>query len=109
MVPCIALLALGLTMALSAAEPWHGTLPAGTSKWVDVTVALEDGTTAAVRVHHPSVGDGPWPVVIFSHGLGGSREGYGFLGQRWAEHGYVSIHPDHPGSDTAAFLSTSPY
>jgi predicted dienelactone hydrolase len=42
-------------------------------------------------------------VVIFSHGLAGSREGYGFLGKRWAEHGYVAIHPDHPGSDTAAF------
>lgn len=98
----IALLAV-MTMTLSAAEPWHGVLPTGPCKWVDITVPLDDGTTASVRVHHPTTGDGPWPVVVFSHGLGGSREGYGFLGKRWAEHGYVSIHPDHPGSDTAAF------
>ena len=104
----IALLVLGLTMALPAGEPWRGTLPNGSAIWADVTVALDDGTNAAVRVHHPAAGDGPWPVVVFSHGLGGSREGYGFLGKRWAEHGYVSIHPDHPGSDTAVFRGNAP-
>ena len=41
------------------------------------------------------------PIIIFSHGLGGSREGYAYLGQQWASHGYVSIHLTHVGSDTA--------
>lgn len=40
------------------------------------------------------------PVIIFSHGLGGSREGYEYLGRYWAAHGYVSVHIQHPGSDS---------
>lgn len=101
-------LLLCLALPLAAGEPWPGALPATPAVWIDTTVSLDDGTAAQVRVHHPAVGDGPWPVVIFSHGLGGSREGYGFLGRRWAEHGYVSIHPDHPGSDTAVFRGKTP-
>jgi len=46
---------------------------------------------------------GPWPVVIFSHGLGGSRDGYEYLGRHWAGHGYVSVHLQHLGSDTAVW------
>lgn len=42
---------------------------------------------------------GPFPVIVFSHGLGGSREGYEYLGQYWAAHGYVSVHLQHIGSD----------
>jgi predicted dienelactone hydrolase len=40
------------------------------------------------------------PVVLFSHGLGGSREGSGYLGEHWAGRGYVSVFLQHPGSDT---------
>jgi predicted dienelactone hydrolase len=41
----------------------------------------------------------PAPVVLFSHGLGGSREGSAFLGQYWAARGYVAVFLQHPGSD----------
>ena len=41
-----------------------------------------------------------YPVVIFSHGLGGSRDGYSYLGQYWGSRGYVSVHIQHPGSDS---------
>lgn len=92
-----------LTTALAAAEPWSGSLPAMPVATTDLTLTLADGLTATVRVHHPVAAATACPVVIFSHGLAGSREGYAFLGKRWAEHGYVVIHPDHPGSDTAAF------
>ena len=44
---------------------------------------------------------GPWPLVLFSHGLGASREYYGYLGRYWASHGYLSVHPTHPGTDTS--------
>jgi predicted dienelactone hydrolase len=44
------------------------------------------------------------PVIIFSHGLGGSREGYAYLGESWAQSGYVSVHLTHQGSDTAAVV-----
>ncbi|MCS6996799.1 MAG: dienelactone hydrolase [Casimicrobiaceae bacterium] len=39
------------------------------------------------------------PVVLFSHGLGGSRLGGAVWGEHWAEHGYLVIHLQHPGSD----------
>ena len=41
----------------------------------------------------------PWPLVVFSHGLGGSREGYRHLGSHWAAHGFASLHVQHVGSD----------
>ena len=51
-----------------------------------------------VKVFFPK-GDGPFPVVVFSHGLGGSRENYEYLGNYWAAHGIVSVHVQHIGSD----------
>lgn len=92
-----------LAVMTTAAESWTGALPTAPAAQIDLTLTLADGKTATVRVYHPKAASAPCPVVVFSHGLAGSREGYGFLGKRWAEHGYVSIHPDHPGSDTAAF------
>jgi len=38
---------------------------------------------------------GGYPVVIFSHGSGGSKDGYSYLGRFWAENGYVVIHVTH--------------
>jgi predicted dienelactone hydrolase len=53
------------------------------------------------RIYAPLSG-GPYPVIIFSHGLGGSDKGYAYLGEYWAAHGYISVHVQHPGSDTSA-------
>ena len=39
------------------------------------------------------------PVVLFSHGLGGSREGNPYLGQHWAGAGFVAVFIQHAGSD----------
>jgi predicted dienelactone hydrolase len=52
-----------------------------------------------IKIYYPKTGDGPFPVVIVSHGLGGSREGLQYEGSYWAAHGYVSIHLQHTGSD----------
>jgi dienelactone hydrolase len=38
-------------------------------------------------------------VVIFSHGLGGSREGSVYLGEHWSNAGYLVVAIQHPGSD----------
>jgi predicted dienelactone hydrolase len=57
------------------------------------------GRNLGVKLYHPATGDGPWPVILFSHGLGGSQWGYAYLGQHWAQQGWVSIHVTHPGSD----------
>ncbi len=42
-------------------------------------------------------------MVLFSHGLGGSREGSAFLGKHWAARGYVCVFLQHPGSDTSVW------
>lgn len=41
------------------------------------------------------------PLVLFSHGLGGSRRGYRWLGTHFARHGFASLHVQHVGSDRA--------
>lgn len=46
---------------------------------------------------------GPVAVVLFSHGLGGSRRTSEFLGQHWAARGYAAVFPQHVGSDEAVW------
>lgn len=60
-----------------------------------------------VRVYLPASLT-PVPVVLFSHGLGGSREGSPFLGQHWAARGYVCVFLQHPGSDRSSWASAPP-
>jgi predicted dienelactone hydrolase len=48
------------------------------------------------------------PVVLFSHGLGGSREGSAFLGRHWAGRGYVAVFLQHPGSDSSVWQNVPP-
>jgi predicted dienelactone hydrolase len=55
------------------------------------------------KIYFPKEGAGPFPVVIFSHGLGGSREGYEYLGRHWAGCGYVCVHLQHIGSDDSVW------
>ncbi|MGE0575532.1 MAG: alpha/beta hydrolase family protein [Reyranella sp.] len=43
----------------------------------------------------------PVPVIVFSHGLGGSRDGGREWGEHWASRGFAVIHVQHPGSDEA--------
>jgi hypothetical protein len=45
------------------------------------------------------------PLVIFSHGLGGSRDGGKAWGEHWSQHGYFVIHVQHPGSDKSLLTS----
>lgn len=53
------------------------------------------------KLYLPSIKpvDGSLPLVIFSHGIGGSKEGYSYLGRYFAAHGYASLHVQHVGSD----------
>jgi predicted dienelactone hydrolase len=45
----------------------------------------------------------PAPVILFSHGLGGSREGSAYLGNHWAARGYAAVFLQHPGSDDSVW------
>ena len=55
-----------------------------------------------VRIYLPS-NEKSAPVVLFSHGLGGSRAGSEFLGEQWAARGYLAVFVQHPGSDDAVW------
>ncbi len=52
-----------------------------------------------VRLYWPNVTSAQMPLVVFSHGIGGSRRGYSYLGQHWASNGIASLHLQHVGSD----------
>ncbi len=41
------------------------------------------------------------PLVLWSHGLGGSCDGAAFLGRFIASHGYVVMHIQHQGTDSS--------
>ncbi|MGH7133730.1 MAG: alpha/beta fold hydrolase [Phycisphaerales bacterium] len=45
-----------------------------------------------------------YPVIVFSHGLWGSRQMYSYFGEHMASHGYIVVTPSHPGSDTASLM-----
>ena len=55
--------------------------------------------TVQAKLYLPAQRSGPVPLVVFSHGIGGSREGYTYLGKYWASQGYASLHLQHAGSD----------
>ena len=46
------------------------------------------------------------PLLLFSHGLGGSREGYSYLGRFLARQGMVSVHVQHVGSDRSLWAGS---
>lgn len=47
----------------------------------------------------------PQPVVLFSHGLGGSRENNVYLGRHWAAAGYAAVFMQHASSDNEVLKS----
>ncbi|HEV8690553.1 MAG TPA: hypothetical protein VGQ91_09685 [Ideonella sp.] len=92
-------LALGET-ASGAAEP--GALAPIDWDWVDTARQRP----VPVRLYWPAQRGAPAaaaavPLVVFSHGIGGSRLGYSYLGRHLAEQGWASLHVQHVGSDRA--------
>jgi len=58
--------------------------------------------TIPVRVWLPCH-DRPAPVILFSHGLGGARDGNAYLGRHWSARGFCVIFLQHAGSDEAVW------
>ena len=55
-----------------------------------------------VKIFYPQNG-GPFPLIVLSHGLGGSRDGLDYLGRYWAQHGYVCAQIQHVGTDESVW------
>lgn len=98
------LLSTGLLFATLASAYDPLALPAGFSPQV-VDTSFSDSARSRelpVRFYLPTK-PSLAPVVIFSHGLGGSRSGSSYLGRHWAGRGYVAVFIQHPGSDSSVW------
>ena len=65
------------------------------------------GREVPVLIRAPA-GSGPAPTVLISHGLGGSRDGLGYLGRALAAEGFLAIHLQHPGTDDSLWRGSDP-
>ncbi len=59
-----------------------------------------------VRIRMPA-GTGQVPVILFSHGLGGSLDAGTTWGEAWARNGFAVVHLQHHGSDDALWRGKS--
>ncbi|MCB2225751.1 MAG: hypothetical protein KQH53_03655 [Desulfarculaceae bacterium] len=57
------------------------------------------GREVPVKLYRPQGAPAPWPVLIISHGLGGSREAMAYLARHLASQGYGVCAVQHAGSD----------
>jgi len=69
-------------------------------KTVDIVLKdTERNAEIPLRIKYPLTA-GKFPVIIFSHGLGGSNRGYFTKTDYWASSGYITIQPTHNDSLT---------
>lgn len=85
------------------AAPPETQVPAGAQPAGDGTLYKTITFTRGERqlettVIWPSTGDGPLPVILFGHGLGGAPQFYGELLKRWAASGFVVAAPAFPST-----------
>jgi predicted dienelactone hydrolase len=72
--------------------------------WAD---ASRENRDVPYKIYVPADAKGALPVVLFSHGLGGTRDGAAYLLEFLAAHGYVAVAVQHHGSDGPAVFGGS--
>ena len=60
-----------------------------------------------LRIYLPA-NNTPAPLLLFSHGLGGSRTGNPYLGEHWSARGYFVVVMQHHGSDEGVWRGMRP-
>ncbi|MCA9199391.1 MAG: dienelactone hydrolase [Planctomycetales bacterium] len=94
------------TLILLTLAPWR-MASADDRPQVAIEFELVDenrNRTVPVRICLPDEKK-PAPVILFSHGLGGSRHNGQYLVDEWTKHGYVCVNLQHPGSDEDVWRS----
>lgn len=91
---------------LGALALWPICRPAEASAYEELDLDWHDNARqrpVPVRLYLPKTASParPVPLIVFSHGIGGSRRGYRYLGTHWAQQGWASLHLQHVGSDRA--------
>ena len=87
-------------------------VPGSTGPW-PVATRLADlhdtrrARTLPVKLYLPAT-PRPRGLILFSHGLGGSREGGAAWLEHWASQGFLLLALQHPGSDCCILRNNSP-
>lgn len=78
-------------------EPHRVLLKRG--EWIDDS---REGRVVPYKIYHPS-GDNltQMPVILWSHGFGGNRDGASFISRFLAGQGYTIVHMTHIGTDSS--------
>jgi predicted dienelactone hydrolase len=87
-------------MAAWAASAANASSTTCNASWLDKS----RDRTIPVMVRMPS-GDRPVPIVLFSHGLGGTLAAGSEWSEGWADTGIATIHLQHAGSDDSIWKS----
>lgn len=97
----LSLFFLGLTLLTPLLQAGSKYDPAKVSGEVEteLTSFQYDGREVPLKLYLPAESKGPAPLILLSHGLGGSREVGTYLGQQWAGRGYIVVAMQHLGSD----------
>ena len=93
----IAAFAVALLVALAPVRAAPLAVETILGDWTDAARSNRD---VPFKIYYPPQAEGARPVVIFSHGLGGNRDGAEYLLRYLAENGYVAVAVQHAGSDT---------
>ena len=102
---CTFMTLTGFIGPLSAAPHAYDPLAVPDVRIASLTFDVKDAKRDRIiplRVYLPEVRQ-PAPVILFSHGLGGSRDNNPTLGTHWALRGYVVVFVQHPGSDESVW------
>jgi len=110
--PAALLLSLWLSWSMTPvnADPYDPLSVPGSWQPEIIDLTVEDtrrDREIPVRVYLPRERT-PAPVILFSHGLGGTREGNGYLGRHWSARGFVVVFLQHHGSDAAVWEDLEP-
>lgn len=77
---------------------------------VSIDLTIEDSARdreVPLRVYLPDSSQ-PAPLILFSHGLGGSSENNPYLGNHWAARGYIAVFMQHLVSDESVWRGALP-
>ena len=75
-------------------EPYRVLIAKG--EWVDEA----RNRTIPYKIYYPDIKtDEPLPMIIWSHGLGGTQDGAGFIARFLASHGYIHVNIGHDGTN----------
>jgi predicted dienelactone hydrolase len=86
---------------------WYPTAPDATGEATRYVLAGDIGLDAELARDGVEAADGPFPLIVFSHGSGGIRSQSVFLTETLTSHGFVVASADHIGNTTLDSLTGS--